>query len=134
MLLHRTHIYARITIDHALKDQESHEMNTFAYGSPKVGLALSGGAARGMAHIGALRALEEECIPISMIAGTSVGALIGACYAQGRNCSALEDMVLGEDWKMLARLVYIYLILLGKGFIHAQKIWGVSNSLIRVVN
>ena len=133
MLLHRTHIYARITIDHALKDQESHEMNTFAYGSPKVGLALSGGAARGMAHIGALRALEEECIPISMIAGTSVGALIGACYAQGRNCSALEDMVLGADWKMLARLVDIYLILLGKGFIHEQKIRSILNSIIRDV-
>ena len=50
---------------------------------PKIGLALSGGGARGLAHIGVLRALEEQHIPIDYIAGTSAGALIGGMYASG---------------------------------------------------
>jgi NTE family protein len=50
---------------------------------PRVGLALSGGFARGIAHIGALRALCDAGIPIDVVAGTSVGALIGACYCAG---------------------------------------------------
>ncbi|WP_082666439.1 patatin-like phospholipase family protein [Aureimonas sp. AU4] len=49
-----------------------------------VALALGGGAARGWAHIGVLRAFDEEKIPISMIAGTSIGALVGGCYLAGR--------------------------------------------------
>ncbi len=49
-----------------------------------VALALGGGAARGWAHIGVIRALEEANIPISMIAGTSIGALVGGCYLAGR--------------------------------------------------
>lgn len=52
---------------------------------PKVGLALGGGGARGFAHLGALRVLEQEKIPIDLVVGTSVGSLIGALYAdQGR--------------------------------------------------
>lgn len=50
---------------------------------PSIGLALGGGFARGLAHIGVLKVLEEEKIPINFIAGTSVGALIGAVYASG---------------------------------------------------
>ena len=50
---------------------------------PSIGLALGGGFARGLAHIGVLKVLEEENIPINFIAGTSVGALIGAVYASG---------------------------------------------------
>ena len=57
-------------------------LRSFAYGTtgerPKVGLALGGGFARGVAHVGVLRALEEHEIPIDFIAGTSVGALIAA--------------------------------------------------------
>ena len=53
------------------------------YGRPKVGLALGGGFARGIAHIGVLRVFEEHEIPIDFIAGTSVGALIAATYASG---------------------------------------------------
>nr|WP_246041325.1 patatin-like phospholipase family protein [Peteryoungia ipomoeae] len=51
---------------------------------PAVALALGGGAARGWAHIGVLRALDEEGIAVSMIAGTSIGALVGGCYLAGR--------------------------------------------------
>jgi NTE family protein len=56
---------------------------------PRVGLALSGGFARGISHIGVLRALRRAEIPVDMIAGTSVGALIGACYCSG---APLEEM------------------------------------------
>jgi NTE family protein len=68
-------------------------LRTFAYGSigerPKVGLALGGGFARGIAHLGVLRVLEEHQIPIDFIAGTSVGALIAAGYASG---TPLDEM------------------------------------------
>ncbi|MFZ0037623.1 MAG: patatin-like phospholipase family protein [Candidatus Acidiferrales bacterium] len=68
-------------------------LRSFAYGGaggqPRVGLALGGGFARGIAHIGVLRVFEEEGIPIDCLAGTSVGALIGAAYASG---ATLVDM------------------------------------------
>jgi NTE family protein len=51
---------------------------------PRIALALGGGAARGWAHIGVLRALDEAGIEVSMIAGTSIGALVGGCYLAGR--------------------------------------------------
>ena len=57
---------------------------------PSIGLALGGGFARGMAHIGVLRVLEEEGIPIRIVAGTSVGALIGAAYCSGLSIEELE--------------------------------------------
>jgi NTE family protein len=72
------------------------KFRTFAYGEerqpaerPRVGLALAGGFARGIAHIGVLRVLREAGIPIDCVSGTSVGALIGAGFCAG---SALEDM------------------------------------------
>src|ERR1019366_5998951 len=65
----------------------------FAYAEegarPKVGVALGGGFARGIAHIGVLRVLEENQIPIDFISGTSVGALIASAYASG---ASLEEM------------------------------------------
>jgi NTE family protein len=57
---------------------------------PRIGLALSGGFARGIAHIGVLRVFEEHHIPIDVIAGTSVGALIGAAYASGTTLDEME--------------------------------------------
>ena len=57
---------------------------------PRVGLALSGGFARGIAHIGVLRVLKEHHIPVDCIAGTSVGALIGAAYAAGTPLDEME--------------------------------------------
>lgn len=57
---------------------------------PRVGLALSGGFARGITHIGVLKVLKEEHIPIDCIAGTSVGALIGAAYAAGTSLAEME--------------------------------------------
>ena len=60
--------------------------------TPTLGLALGGGFARGIAHIGVLRVLEEAQIPISFVAGTSVGALIGAAYCGGLSVAELEQI------------------------------------------
>ena len=72
---------------------------------PKVGLALGGGGARGLAHIGVLEVLEEEAIPIDMIAGTSAGAAIGAIYAQGKDTKLIRDLVPSLNWRKLVSLV-----------------------------
>ncbi|WP_347904681.1 patatin-like phospholipase family protein [Pseudomonas purpurea] len=66
---------------------------------PKIGLVLSGGAARGLAHIGVLKALEEQGIRIDAIAGTSMGAVIGGLYASGYKIDELEKLALDIDWK-----------------------------------
>jgi NTE family protein len=59
---------------------------------PAIGLALGGGFARGIAHIGVLKVLEEEGIPVRVVTGTSVGALIGAAYCSGLSIAELEDV------------------------------------------
>jgi NTE family protein len=61
-----------------------------ASGRPKIALVLGGGAARGFAHVGVIRVLEQEKIPIDMVVGTSVGSLIGAIYASDMNSFDLE--------------------------------------------
>jgi NTE family protein len=61
-------------------------------GRPLLGLALGGGFARGIAHVGVLRTLERHHIPVDLIAGTSVGALIGAAYASGATTEEMERM------------------------------------------
>ena len=66
---------------------------------PKIGLVLSGGAARGLAHVGVLKALEEQGIRIDAIAGTSMGAVIGGLYASGYKIDELEKLALNIDWK-----------------------------------
>ena len=105
-------------------------MGSLTRESPKVGLALGGGGARGLAHIGVLKALEEASIPIDMIAGTSAGAMVGGCYAVERNAAAMEEIVLGIDWRKMARLVDPNLLLLGKGFVHGEKIKAFCKSII----
>lgn len=66
--------------------------------TPRVGLVLSGGGARGIAHVGAIRALEEAGIPIDYIAGTSMGGIIGGLYAAGYNGSQLQALVDSLNW------------------------------------
>ena len=65
---------------------------------PKVGLVLSGGGARGLAHIGVIKALEERNIRIDAIVGTSMGAIVGALYASGLNAAELEEIALTMEW------------------------------------
>lgn len=74
-----------------------------AEGRPCVGLVLSGGGARGFAHVGVIKVLEELGVKIDVIAGTSMGSMVGGAYAAGFTSQALEDTVLEVDWsKMLA--------------------------------
>ncbi|MBH9551239.1 patatin-like phospholipase family protein [Inhella sp. 4Y17] len=68
---------------------------------PKVGLVLSGGGARGLTHIGVLKVLERERIPVDVIAGTSMGAIIGGLYASGMSASALERELKALDWEQV---------------------------------
>lgn len=70
---------------------------------PVIGLALGGGFARGIAHVGVLKVLEAENIPISYVAGTSVGALIGAAYCSGVTPAELEELATRVRFRDLAR-------------------------------
>jgi len=70
---------------------------------PSIGLALGGGFARGIVHVGVLKVLEQEGIPISFVAGTSVGALIGAAYCSGVSPAELEEIAARVRFKDLAR-------------------------------
>jgi NTE family protein len=65
---------------------------------PRIGLALGGGGARGIAHVRILRQLEALHIPVDCIAGTSAGALVGALYATGSSPQQIEALVLGTEW------------------------------------
>ena len=65
----------------------------------RVGLVLSGGGAKGMTHIGIIRALEENGIPIDYITGTSMGAIIGSLYAMGYSPDEMEDLLRSPDFK-----------------------------------
>ena len=72
---------------------------------PKVGLAMGGGAARGMAHIGVLTVLEKEGIPIDLIAGTSVGAAVGSLYARGKNAGLIKEKVIELSQRRLTQFI-----------------------------
>ncbi len=66
---------------------------------PRIGLVLSGGGARGGAHIGVLKVLEQEHVPIDAIAGTSMGAIVGGLYAAGLSPKEIEERLLSIDWQ-----------------------------------
>jgi len=65
---------------------------------PKVGMALGGGSARGIAHVGVLRWLEEHHVPIDVAAGTSMGGLIGGSFATGMDAAEIHAMLRGINW------------------------------------
>ena len=94
----------------------------------KIGLALGSGAARGLAHIGVLSVLEKEGIPIDMIAGTSIGALIGALYAQGKNADQIKDLVIEVGSKRFSLLADPALP--KTGLIKGRKVKNVLKSVI----
>jgi len=73
----------------------------------RLGLALGSGSARGLAHIGVLKVLDREHLPIRMIAGTSIGALIGGAYAVGVTPQEMEEIALSVDIRQLVSLVDI---------------------------
>ena len=70
---------------------------------PKVGLVLSGGGAKGLAHIGALKIIEESGIPIDIVVGTSIGSIVGGIYALGYSAADMDSLVRAQDWNLLIR-------------------------------
>jgi len=75
----------------------------------KVGLVLSGGGAKGVAHIGVIKVLEEAGIPIDYVAGTSMGAIVGALYAIGYDAHVMDSLVRKQNWMfLLSDKVYRY--------------------------
>ena len=74
------------------------EQASAAPARPRVGLVLSGGGARGFAHIGVLRVLEELRVPVDIVVGTSMGSVVGGAYAAGRTAAELERFASGTDW------------------------------------
>ena len=83
----------------------------------KIGLALGGGAARGYAHIGVLKVLERERTPIDLIAGTSMGSLVGAYYACGFRLSELEEIAIATKRHHIASIGFSK-----KGLLSTRKI------------
>lgn len=81
-----------------LPTSQADELVTAAQTRPKIGLALSGGGARGAAHIGVLKVLEEMRIPVDYIAGTSMGSIIGGLYASGMTPEEIEESLRTMDW------------------------------------
>lgn len=72
----------------------------------KVGLALSGGVARGPVHVGVLSVLEREGIPIDCVAGTSAGSLVGAAYCAGLPIPRLRELTLNTGWRQVVSLIW----------------------------
>ena len=88
----------------------------------KIGLALGGGGARGLAHIGVLKVLVRESIPIHIVAGTSMGGVIGALFAAGIPMSEIEVVALSlRKLPQIVKLVDLRLI--GRGFIKGARIY-----------
>ncbi len=71
--------------------------------APRIGLALSGGGARGLAHVGVLKVLEELRVPIHCVTGTSMGAIVGGTFAAGTPPTEMEKIVLAADWNEIFR-------------------------------
>ena len=70
-------------------------------GRPTVGVAFGGGSARGIAHVGVIRWLEEHRIPVDVAAGTSMGGLVGGAFASGMDGPELQEFIVGLDWDQL---------------------------------
>ncbi|MBA3065629.1 patatin-like phospholipase family protein, partial [bacterium] len=67
----------------------------------KVGIVLSGGAARGLAHVGVMKCWQEKKLPLDLIVGTSVGSLVGVLYASGMSADEIDKLMAGINWNEL---------------------------------
>ncbi|RPJ63002.1 MAG: patatin family protein [Dehalococcoidia bacterium] len=97
-------------------------MHELSFIRPKTGLALGSGAAKGMAHIGVINALNEANIPIDYIAGTSMGALVGACYAVDGELEVLKEIALSYNLRKLTRLLDPKFTFIRVGFLHGGRV------------
>lgn len=82
---------------HATQVTADEEESTAAR-RPRIGLVLGGGGARGAAHVGVLKVIEEMRIPVDYVAGTSMGSIVGGLYASGLNSAQIEREILAMDW------------------------------------
>ncbi len=102
-------------------------MTTSEQTEPVIGIALGSGSARGWAHIGVLRALEEMGIRPTIISGCSIGALVGSAYATGQ-LAQMERWASGLDWKDI--LSYLDISLLDGGFMRGEKLMQYAQQFI----
>ena len=92
---------------------------------PRVGVALGGGSARGLAHIGLIAWFEEHHIPIDVLAGTSMGGLVGGAYATGMSAEELSAMIVSTDWDaMFGSTSFPFKNI-------RRKVWSASTRLMR---
>ena len=86
-----------------LKNEESdiNKKNVVNQEDKKIGLVLSGGTAKGLAHIGILKVLDEEKVPIEYVTGTSMGSIIGGMYSVGYTPEEIEEIAISMDWMSL---------------------------------
>src|SRR5260370_35677440 len=77
------------------------QQNAAPRARPKIGVALEGGGAMGLAHIGVLKWFEEHHIPVDYVAGTSMGGLVGGFYAPGMSPDECKTLIEGMDWRKI---------------------------------
>ena len=95
----------------------------------KIGLALGSGSARGFAHIGVIKVLEKNNIPIDFIAGSSIGALFGGLYAATKDIAYIEKLAIDTDWLHVIKLLDPAF---GSGFIAGDKVKDFIRSSLRM--
>src|SRR5690554_2555605 len=96
---------------------------------PKVGIALGAGSARGLAHIGVLQVLEESNVPMDIIVGTSMGAVVGGLYAAGVDLQLLARMAEELQWDDLVRLTITRF-----GMVSSERIFQMLRVLTKDMN
>ena len=101
MKIHRLVFFIFIIFINANEVLADSSINEKLKERPRIGLVLSGGGARGAAHVGVLKVLEELRIPIDIVTGTSMGAITGGLYAYGYSPALLEKTLVTTDWKDL---------------------------------
>ena len=89
---------AALSLNVAARSPDEVRAQCRAEGRPCVGLVLSGGGARGFAHVGVLEVLESLGVRVDVVAGTSMGAMVGGAYAAGFSVDELRETVLEVDW------------------------------------
>ena len=98
MVWNRALAFAALLVVTSAGVQATEAENNVAPARPRIGLVLGGGGAKGAAHIGVLRVLDEMRVPVDCVAGTSMGALIGGTFASGMPPAEIEKAVLGINW------------------------------------
>ncbi len=97
--MHRFHFVPTILIIVMLQIGSAGAQDNSPEARPKIGLVLSGGGARGAAHLGVLKVLEANQVPVDFVVGTSIGALVGGLYASGYSVDELSNILENIDWQ-----------------------------------